>query len=87
MSEKSVEDACNWVNETLSSAEIGSSGLPSSVQCSNVSTLSGICSQWDEFASITTIESKVDRLGSIDINQSKWLDAHNLTEMVDICWQ
>ena len=85
LSEKSTEDACKWVNETLGSAEIGSSGLPSSVQCSNVSTLSGICSQWNEFVSIMTIASKVDRLGPTPITETKWLKRHSGVSRSEIC--
>ena len=76
MSERSIEDACIWLNETLRSAGIGSSGLPSSVQCSSVSTLSGVCSQWSEFVSIMKIGSKVDRLGASPISEKNWFKRH-----------
>ena len=77
MSEKSVQDACMWLNETLTS-QIGSSGLPSDVDCSSVSSLSGICGQWSEYKSILTIESKVNLLKPSPIDKEVWLSGHNL---------
>lgn len=74
MSEKSVQDACIWVNQTLT--EIGSSGLPSDVSCSSVSSLSGVCSQWSEFKSILTIQSKVQLLNPSPISEEDWFSEH-----------
>ena len=69
MSNKSVQDACTWINETLPF------GLPSDVDCSDVSTLDGICNQWNEFSSILRIKSKVDRLNP-SIDESEWFQGH-----------
>ena len=75
MSEKGVQDACIWVNKTL--REIDSQArLPDDVDCSDVSTLGGVCSQWSEFTAIMRIESKVDLLGSITIDEDKWFSRH-----------
>ena len=76
MSEKSVQDACIWTNETLHSND--SPGLPSNVDCSDVSTLGGVCSQWNEFTSIMKIESKVDLLRPT-IDEDEWFGRHSLT--------
>ena len=72
MSEKSLADSCTWVNETLTNI-MGSSGLPSGVQCSNVSSLAGVCSQWSDSVAIMRIESKVDRLNPMILNETTWL--------------
>ena len=73
MSEKSLADSCTWVNETLTNIA-GSSGLPSGVQCSNVSSLAGVCSQWSDSVAIMRIESKVDRLNPMILNETTWLN-------------
>ena len=83
MSEKGVQDACIWLNETLTSPEIGSSGLPSDVNCSNVSSLSGICSQWSEYKSILTIESKVELLNPSPISDDEWFSGHTDLDSAD----
>ena len=85
MSEKSVQDACTWIDETLRSADIGTSGLPSDVQCSNASTLGNICGQWKEFTSIMRIESKVDLLGPSLISESTWLKTHRVVDRAQGC--
>lgn len=64
------------MNETLRSAG-SSSGLPSNVQCSDVTTLGGLCSQWSEFTSILRIESKVDALNPTPISEDSWLNEHS----------
>lgn len=74
MLEKSVQDACIWVNETLRAIDL-QSRLPSEVDCSSVSTLGGVCRLWSEFASILKIESKVDLL-SPSVNETKWFMGH-----------
>ena len=75
MSEKGVQDACIWVNETLRQVN-PQAGLPSEVVCSNVSTLDSLCSQWSEVTSIMRIEAKVDLLGA-SIEEDKWFESHN----------
>lgn len=58
MSEKSLEDACTWTTTTL--ANIGSSYA---VECSN-SSLTNLCSQWNDVVGIKDIEKKVEILAN-----------------------
>jgi hypothetical protein len=71
MSTKSVQDACIWVNESLPSGFPSESG----VDCSDVSSLGGLCSQWSEYTSILRIEEKVQRLNP-SVNEDSWFTKH-----------
>jgi hypothetical protein len=81
MSNKSVQDACRWMNENLPSGFPSESG----VDCSNVASLGGLCSQWSEYISIMAIESKVDRLGPTPISETSWLKKHCSLGRSELC--
>ena len=78
MSEKSLEDACEWVSSTLNT------GFNSSyrVHCDN-SSLTDLCSQWNDVIAIQRVEDKVDILRNAysdssterDVDETAWINA------------
>lgn len=81
MSNKSVQDACSWMNANLPAGFPSNSGI----DCSIVSSLGGVCSQWREYVSIVVIESKVDRLGPTPISETSWRKRHCSLGRSELC--
>ena len=78
MSTKSLNDACTWTTSTLN--EDFSSSY--NVQCDN-SSLTDLCSQWNDVVAINKVESKVDILSDSytdntaairTVDEKKWLN-------------
>ena len=84
MSAKGVEDACAWTGEELDNARSSFD-----LAC-DTATLTNICSQWNDYASIQRIEATVDRLkdtlrGNTDrnINEHDWIHSKQFTGPFD----
>lgn len=80
MSEKSLEDACSWTSAALRNV---SSNYD--IECSN-SSLTDLCSQWNNVVSIKVVENKVDKLveahrqiTSVAIDETGWINNLSLS--------
>ena len=72
MSAKGVEDACAWTGEEL---EIAGSSFD--LAC-DTATLTNICSQWNDYASIQRIEATVHRLkNTLEEDSDREIDEHD----------